>query len=172
MFKKLVAVLGMAALVAVFGLFVVGTVLAEDPTPTPGAPPPWAGAWGRICRGAGLVSEAITELLGMTREEIFEERSAGKTLSQIAAEKGVTDQQVIDALLASQKEAIDQALAEGRITQAQADWLLARAKALAPFELSNPFAPRGGRANGFGRMHRGHGCWGGKAPTPAPTSSS
>ena len=49
--------------------------------------------------------------------------------------------QLIDAMLAAQREAIEQALADGRITQEQADWLLERMEAMAPFELSNPFAP-------------------------------
>jgi hypothetical protein len=172
MIKKIAAVVGTAVLVTALGLFAVGTVFAEDPTPTPSAPTPWGGAWGRMCRGAGIISDAVTELLGMTPEEIFTERSAGKTLSQIANEKGVTDQQVIDAVLAGQQEAIDQAVADGKITQEQADWLVARAKALAPFQLSNPFAPRGGRGGWHGRMRGGPGCWGNEAPVPSETSSS
>jgi hypothetical protein len=166
MLKKVVALAGAAAVVAALGLYAVGTVFAQDPTPTPDAGPPEGGAWGRMCRGAGVIGDAVAGLLGMAREEILTERSAGKTLSEIAKEKGITDQQVIDAMLAGQKEAIDQALADGRITQAQADWLLARAQAMAPFELSNPFGPRGGHRG----MRGGRGCWEGKglAPTPAP----
>lgn len=163
MFKKIVALVGAVAVVALLGLFAVGTVFAEDPTPTPQAGTPQGGAWGRVCRGAGVVSDAVTKLLGMTREEIRAERVAGKTLSQIAQEKGVSDQQVTDAMLAARKAAIDQAVKDGKITQAQADWLLARAKAMAPFMLSNPFAPRAGRHG----MRGGHGCWGNPALTPS-----
>ncbi|MDI7274968.1 MAG: hypothetical protein QME94_03220, partial [Anaerolineae bacterium] len=118
MLRKAVVALGAAVLVGALGLFAVGTVFAQEPTPTPGAKPPWPGPWGRICRGAGILGEAITDLLGMTREEIYTERAAGKTLSQIAGEKGVSDQQLIDAMLAAQKERIDEALKEGRITLA------------------------------------------------------
>jgi hypothetical protein len=158
-------------LVALVGLFAVGTVFAEEPTPapTPGAKGRGPGPWIRICRGAGILADAVTDLLGMTREEVFEERAGGKTLSQIAREKGVTDQQVNDAIVSAYKDRLDEAVKNGRITQAQADWLLARMKALAPFELTNPFAPRGGFRGG---MRGGRGCWGNNAPAPEPTASS
>lgn len=185
MFKKIAAVVGAAALVSVLGLFVVGTVFAEGPTPTPSAgtpgnAPPGRGFWGGVCRGAGVVSDAVTKLLGMTREQIFAERATGKMLAQIAKEKGVTDQQVIDAMVAGQQAAIDQALKDGKITQAQADWLVARMKAMAPFELSNPFTPKGGHQGGLRGMkgdqrHEGRAPNGqdGKAtPTPAATKGS
>jgi hypothetical protein len=95
-----------------------------------------------------VVSDAITGLLGMPQEEIYAERAAGKTLSEIAAEKGVTDQQLIDAMLAGRQEVIDQALADGRITQAQADWMQEAMKTMAPLMLTKPFGPGGMRAVG------------------------
>lgn len=156
MFKKVVTVVGAAVVVAALGLFAVGAVSAGEPAPTPDGKAPRGGPWGHMGRGVGIVSDAVTELLGMTRQEVHEERVAGKTLAQIAQEKGVTDQQVIDALLAGRQEAIDQAVKEGKLTQEQADWLLARAKAMAPFELSNPFAPPAGRGGMHGEM-RGEG---------------
>ena len=172
MLKKLAAIVGAAALVAVLGLFVVGSVFAQGPTPTPsaGAPPsgvPRGGAWGRVCRGAGIVSDAVAKLLGMTKEEIYSERAAGKTLSEIAKEKGVTDQQVIDAMVAGQQQVIEQALKDGKITQAQADWLIARMKAMAPFELTNPFAPRGGPHG----MRGAHGKGARVKPTATPSAT-
>ncbi len=175
MLKKTVAIGGVVALVAVLGLFAVGSVYAQDPTPTPGpgAPTtkvPRGGAWGRICRGFGVVSDAVADLLGMTKKEILAERAAGKTLSEIAKEKGVSDQQVIDAMVAAEQEVIERALSNGKITQAQADWLIARMKALAPFELTNPFGPRAGwrgRCGGCGK-----GGWAKPTPTrPAPSGT-
>ena len=167
MIKRLIAVLGTAAVVGLLGLFVVGTVFAQGPTPaTPQTP--WGGAWGGVCRGAGVVSDAITKLLGMTQDQIYAERAEGKTLFDIAKEKGVTDQQLIDAMLASRQEAIDQAVKDGQITQEQADWMIAKMKAMAPFELTSPLAPGAGR----GGMGRGHGRWGQAAPVTSGTSSS
>jgi hypothetical protein len=193
MFRKLIIIAGTAVLIAMLGLFMVGAVVAEDPEPTLPKPGPWGGAWGRIHRGACLVYDALVELLGMTREEIFAARAEGKTLSQIGNEKGVTDQQMIDAILAAQKERIDQALEAGRITPEQAKWLEEREKAMAPFTLSNPFAPRGRPTGEEGELRsrlrnrlrsrftgeegelRGpqRGCWG-AAPkvTPTPTGLS
>lgn len=107
----------------------------------------FGGRGGKIGRFAP-VPEAVTDLLGMTAEELHAERAAGKTLSEIAAERGVSDQQLIDSLLDFQKEAVERALEEGRITEAQAEWLLAREQALAPFTLTNPFGP--GRWDGRG----------------------
>jgi len=171
MIKRIAAVVGAAALVGVLGLFVVGTVFAQGPAPTPATPQtPWGGAWGGVCRGAGVVSDAITSLLGMTQDQIYAERSAGKTLSDIAKEKGVTDQQLIDAMLAGRQDAINQAVKDGKLTQAQADWMIARMKAMAPFQITNPFTPGAGGAGcgpmggGRGAMHGGRGPWGQAAP--------
>jgi len=177
MVKKVLVGLGTAAIVVVLGLFVVGTVFAQTPTATPQATAPrHDGPLGAIGRGADIVSDAVAKLFGMTREQILTERSAGKTLSQIAKEKGLTDQQVIDALVAEQKAAIDQQLKDGKITQSQADWLLARAKAMTPFELSNPFTPHsdaaGDKANGMHGMRGGRGGWDKQAPQATPTPSS
>jgi len=169
MFKRLVAVIGTVMAVSLVGLFVVGSAFAQGPTPPPTTTPqtPWGHAWGRVCDGASVVSDAISKLLGMTPEQIYAERQAGKTLSDLAKAKGISDQQLIDAITAGRQEVIDQAVKDGRITQAQADWLLSKMKAMAPFMLTNPFGPGG--AGGMG-MRGGHGRWGGAAPWAAPQS--
>lgn len=154
MIKKLTMIASTVAAIALIGLFVVGTAFAQGPTPQAQDAPqtPWGHAWGRVCDGAGVVSDAITGLLGMTQEEILTERQAGKTLADLAKEKGVTDQQLIDAMLAGRQEAIAQAVKDSRLTQAQADWMLEKMEAMAPFQLTNPFAP-----DGFGHGGAGHG---------------
>jgi len=173
MIKKLVALMGTVTALTLVGLFVLGgTAFAQAPTPTTPVTP-WSYAWGRMWGGATVVSDAVTKLLGMTQEQIYTERAAGKTLADIAKEKGITDQQLIDAMLAGQKETIDQAVEDGQLTQAQADWMLERMQAMAPFTLDNPFMPggfgggpmmRGGVRGGFNR-------WG-TAPAPSPNPSS
>ena len=171
MIKKFLMFAGLALAVGIFGLFSVGEVYAQSETPsTPvESQTPWGHAWNRVCQGAGVVSDAIAELLGMTQEEIYAERLEGKTLSEIAAEQGVTDQQLIDAMLAGQQEVIAQAVADGRLTQEQADWMLAKMEAMAPYKISNPFGPGGMHAAGgmTGGMRGGrHGNWGGTVPAP------
>jgi hypothetical protein len=152
MFKKVTIAVGTLFTVGVLALFAVGSVYAQAPTPpTPGTPQtPLGNAWGRVSNGAGVVSDAITKLLGMTTEEIYAERNAGKTLSDIAKEKGITDQRVIDVMLAGRQDVVNQAVADGRITQAQADWLLETMKTMAPLMLNNPLGPGGMRGT-----HRG-----------------
>mgnify|MGYP005845506039 CR=1 FL=1 len=157
--RRLIAIGITAVVVGALALTAVFTVLAQDPTPTQ---TPAAQGCG-LGRGMGFggplagVRDVVTKLLGMTADEIRAERQNGKTLADIAKEKGVSEQQIIDAVVAEMKTTLDQAVKDGKLTQAQADWLLARAKALAPFQLSNPFVPGEG---GFGRMGRGFRGWG------------
>jgi len=148
MVKKFVMVASMLAVVSVLGLFAVGTASAQGPAPTP--PTPWGHAWGGVMNGYSVMSDAITKLLGMTWQQIYDARTSGQTMSDIAKSKGISDQKVIDAMLTGQKSVIDQALKDQRITQAQADWMLARMKAVVPFALTNPFGPgmRGGAGGG------------------------
>ncbi len=161
MIKKLILAAGTLLVTGVLALFAVGSVFAQTPTPPSSTPQtPLGNAWGQVCNGAGIVSNAITNLLGMTPQQIYAERSAGKTLSEIAREKGVTDQQLIDAMLAGHQEAISLAVKDGRITQSQADWMLTQMKTMAPLQLSKPFGP-----GGMGRMHGGgYGPRGGGTP--------
>ena len=156
MVKKLVMVVGALAIVSVLGLFAVGTASAQGPTPTP--PTPWGHAWNGICNGYTVMSDAISKLLGMTPQQIDDARASGKTLSDLAKSKGISDQKLIDAMLAGQKTVIDQAVKDGRMTRAQADWMVSKMKAMAPFKLTNPFGPE---------MRGGHGRWG--APPPPTT---
>lgn len=165
MFKKIAISIGVILAVGVLALFTVGSVYAQGPNP-PLPEAPLGNAWGRVCNGAGVVSEAIASLLGMTPEELYAERSGGKTLSDLAAEKGITDQQLIDAIVEGRTEAINQALTDGRITQEQADWMLENMETNAPLMIDRVFGQGrmgsgmrgfGGGMQGFGR---GCGSWG------------
>ncbi|HSD85288.1 MAG TPA: hypothetical protein VLG46_15605 [Anaerolineae bacterium] len=77
-----------------------------------------------IC--AGL--DAAAEVLGMTAEELSAEFREGKTLAQLAVEKGfnptAVQQAVQVAIKAGPRAAIQQAAADGRLTQDNAEWLL------------------------------------------------
>jgi len=163
MVKRLAKVVGALAVVTLLGLFAVGAAFAAGPTPTPTPSTPWGGAWGGICNGYSIVSAAISNLLGMTPQQIYDARTAGQTLSDLAKSKGITDQQIIDAMLAGQRSVIEQAVQDGRLTQAQADWMLARMQAMVPYMVTNPFGP--GRM-GHGPMGAGgRGRWGATPPT-------
>ena len=77
-----------------------------------------------IC--AGL--DAAAEALGMTPEDLSAEFRTGKTLTQVAVEKGIDPvvvQQTIDTVTkAGPRAAIQQAVVDGLLTQSNADWLL------------------------------------------------
>ena len=198
--SRVVMGVSVAAVVVLLGLFVVGTVFAQSPTATPVPGTPWGQAWCGISRGGSTISKAITDLLGMTQGQLLDARLAGKTLLDIAKEKGVTEQQLTDALVSGRKDILDQSVKDGELTQAQADWMLERMKTMAPFQLTNPFGqannngPRGGRMGGgrfggmsegpFGGMHGGRfggmrdgggprgdcGPWNNSSVAPAPSA--
>jgi hypothetical protein len=141
---KKVLTVGLALLlVTVASLAVVGGVSAQGPqdVPAPQGETVWGRALGHVRAGMGVMVETISELLGLTPEEIHEERLEGKTLAEIANEQGITDEALIEAIVSGRVDAIEEALAEGNITQEQADWLIAKAEAMAPFQITNPFAP-------------------------------
>jgi hypothetical protein len=158
-------------------------VFADEPTT---APTPKTYGWGWGCgRGIGGQAglEAAAELLGMTADELSTQLWGGRTLADLAEKAGVDLQTLRDAVEAANqaameeamRDAIAQALENGYITQAQADWLLQG--------LDQGFFPMG-RGFGFGHGMRGGfgrgmmGGFGGLAPqrvpstTTAPSSSS
>jgi hypothetical protein len=82
---------------------------------------------GMFGRGAGVVSEALTDLLGLDAQELREQLRDGSTLADIAEENGVEPQAVIDELVAEYQERLDNAVENGRLEQTEADERLARA---------------------------------------------
>ena len=77
-----------------------------------------------IC--AGL--DAAAEILGLTSEELSAEFRTGKTLTQVAVEKGldptVVQQTVRTVTKAGPQAAIQQAVADGQFTRDNTEWLL------------------------------------------------
>ncbi len=78
--------------------------------------------------GRGVASEALTDLLGIDAEELRTQLRAGATLAEIAAEQGVPVDAVVDELVAEVTERVDNAVANGRIDQAEAEEKLAEAE--------------------------------------------
>ncbi len=175
------AALGLVALVGLLGLMLAVPALAQGNTP-PTTPTPDTGkglglgrGWGHFGRGffggSWATFDAVAEALGLTPEQLFSELHSGKTLEEIAEERGVDIQKVYDAAKAARvqqmKEAIQQAVEDGRMTQDQADWLLEG--------LEKGYFPMGrGFGRGFGRgLGRGFGCpgWGTPPSTPTPSTT-
>ncbi len=118
--------------------------------------------------------DAAASALGMTVGELRTALQGGKSLAAIAQEKGIDSAKVVDALVAELKTHLDQHVASGRKTQAEADEMLADARTRIQ-AFVNGEAPAGRPGFGFGgHGHRGH--RGPKADAPAggtaPSSSS
>ena len=74
----------------------------------------------------GNVVEAAAKALGITQAQLFEAARDGKTLSEIAKDNGTDYADVKAAIRAAAKTELDAAVKDGRLTQTQADRLLAR----------------------------------------------
>jgi predicted DNA-binding protein YlxM (UPF0122 family) len=162
MSKKWIVVAGMAVTAAavLFAGGIVGGVvsgvipaLAEE-GPVEETPCPWPGrgmARGGFGWHGGLwtMFDTMAEGLGLTPQEFFaESHDAGKSLTEIAEEQGVDLDSVYEAMKDARgeamREAIQQRVEDGSLSQEQADWMLEG--------LDQGFFP-GGRGFGFGRGH-------------------
>jgi hypothetical protein len=77
------------------------------------------------CQGLGFGSDqAAADLLGLTQEQISEQRLAGKSLVEIASEQGVSEETLIDAIMAEKLEMVQNRVEAGTLTQEQADLML------------------------------------------------
>lgn len=71
-------------------------------------------------RGGGVISEVITETLGLDAAELREQLQSGATLADIAASQNVEVQTLIDALVAEAQVRLDAAVADGKLTADEA----------------------------------------------------
>jgi len=173
--------------VGLVGLLVVGvlvaalagTALAQDATPTQAPRAFGFQGWGRgagcggPCGQAGL--DAAAEALDMTADELSTQLWGGRTLADLADEAGVDLQTVRDAVDAAcetaKRDAIEQAVQDGRLSREQADWLLQGLDngyfgGRGSFGFGHGFGHRRGFGRGFGASPGGM-RWG--AP-PAPSA--
>jgi polyhydroxyalkanoate synthesis regulator phasin len=77
--------------------------------------------------GDGLLSIAAGEL-DMSLTDLLAELEDGKSIADVAEEKGVNIQVIVDAYLAQIQENLDEAVAEGNMTQTQANYRLQQAE--------------------------------------------
>jgi hypothetical protein len=101
--------------------------------------------------------ETVAKVLGITAEELKTEL-ATKSLADVAAAKGVDITKVTDALVAEFKAHLDEEVASGEHTQAEADAKLAEFKTRVT-DMVNNVRPAGGPEGSGqeGRGPRGHG---------------
>jgi hypothetical protein len=70
--------------------------------------------------------EAAAGYLGVSADELRSSLSAGKTLADVAREKGKSVDGLVAAMVSAAKERLDQAVADGRLTSAQRDEIASR----------------------------------------------
>jgi hypothetical protein len=163
--KRWMVVASVLAALAVAAAMGTQAVYADTTTPPGppdgrGMPPDGAPRLHRL-GPAGL--EAAAGVLGMTTDELSSEFEAGKTLEDVATEKGVDLEDVQQAIQAAHKqemlERISQAVSDGKMIQEKADWLIVG--------LQNGYLD--GPGFGFGPgMHFGRPP-GGRGPLPGAT---
>lgn len=157
--KRFLLVSGVILVVLLVASAIGATVaFAQEPTPTPEKPLlPFGGRGGWGFGGRGFFGfgggrwalfDAAAEALGLSPEELFSELHQGKTLEEVAEEQGVGIEDVQEAIEAARaeamREAIQQAVEDGTISQEQADWMLEG--------LEQGFFPMGrGLRHGLGR---------------------
>lgn len=71
--------------------------------------------------GGGRGLDTAAETLGLSVEELRAELESGRSLADVAAQQGVDQQDLIDALVTTAGEHLDEEVAEGDLTQEQAE---------------------------------------------------
>lgn len=137
----------------------VATTLADK------LPPP-----GRRGQGPDAVAlDVAASTLGMTPQDLRTQLRSGKSLADVAKDKGVPLTTLTSALQKAAQDRLSQAVTDGRLTQAQADAL----KAQLPQRIADGVQRKGDPGKGLGKEHRwGPGGPPGSAPQQAPPSGS
>lgn len=176
---KALGVVVLAALAGVLGLSALTYIQpAQAATNTTTLAHGGGGGRGGFCGQAG--QEAAAKALNLTVDQLRTQLWGGSTLAQLAEQAGVELQDVQEAVTAACVEqtrtAIEQAVTEGTLTRANADWLLEGLD-------KGYWGPGATSGAGFGFGPRGFGGeFGGHRggdrfnttppPTPAPGSNS
>lgn len=154
--KVLIGIVIAGVLVAAFATY--GLVSAQTNTPQ-GDAPFGMGRRGMMANGQSFAGTgegvlhnymvaAFAEELGVSVDVLNERLANGEHVVDIALEQGLTVDEFRTLMLDARAQAVDQAAADGVITQEQADWMKSHAGGMA-----------GGRAGGMrGGMHGGFGA--------------
>ncbi|MFC1907429.1 hypothetical protein ACFLW8_05025 [Chloroflexota bacterium] len=122
----------------------------------------WGGCFGQ----GAIVSEAVSELLGLTHEEIETMRHEGKSLVAIAAAQGIDEHTLVEFMMATKRDILQQRVADGTLTAERVETMLQqmeqRTRQAVNRTETGPFGAHGGGQHGFaggmghgGMMNRG-----------------
>lgn len=166
--KRTAIALVSAGLVAGLVLGTAGISLAATGSTNAPATNVSCAGLGVAVRGAGArLIDIVAELTGLSTTDIAAKRAEGVSLAEIAKSEGVSRETVLDEALAARKALLDAKVADGTITQEQADLAYERmserlADRIDSTETGRPaWAGGAGGAGGCGmgaRGGRGAGC--------------
>lgn len=117
---------------------------------------------GRGHRGFGVELDTAASTIGISPDALRQALAGGQSIADVAKSKNVDPQVVIDALVAKVQSNTAARVADGSMTQAQADQRLAKAKEIITAIVNGQKPVRKG--HDFGRR--------GPAPSQTPSSSS
>ncbi len=127
--------------------FGVVTTFAQGPVPGYGGMAGLGGQWGGAENSLVAVAAKVLE---MEQAALVAELNAGKPIAAVAQAKGIAVEQIANEFVAVRAQALQAAVTAGRLTQAQADEMLATLKTQVLQDLSNPYTPNGsGAGMGF-----------------------
>ncbi|MBI1882175.1 MAG: hypothetical protein HYR94_28715 [Chloroflexi bacterium] len=112
----------------------------------PGGGPGQMGMGGRFGGPENSLISVAAEKLGMTTDELMAELQADKSIAEVAAEKNVAVDTIVDAVITPRSENLKEQVANGQLTQEQADAMVALMKA----NLNQQINAKG-LGQGFGR---------------------
>lgn len=130
------SLIGIALLtVAVLAFSVVGYVRAQPQWP-PDPDSPYSRGWGMMYGGFGWMGNfdregpihdamvsALAEALNIDPDKIEERHDSGEHLWEIALEEGMSKEEIQDLMQTVHESSLEEAVAEGWLTQEQADWM-------------------------------------------------
>lgn len=163
--KRLTLIALGAGLAVTVGVGAIGTTFAQDSSSgqaqTQPADPGFMqrGGPGGMHRGSGpggFASTVVADTLGITEDELRTALQDGKSIADLASEKGVALDTIVNAIVADETTRLSQAVTDGKLTQEQADQRIADLKTNLPDMLSQtPPANLGpGGPGGFERGSR------------------
>lgn len=116
------ATLGALLLLGLAGATVVGAQRQWAPVANPSSAPGQSSMpLGAGMGGHMLALDRIGALLGMTPDQIIAERKTGKSMVDIAREKGVSEQQLTEVAVQGMRDLHNRYVGNGSLTQGQAD---------------------------------------------------
>jgi len=181
--------IGSLLVVALAALAVAGFAFAQTPNPPTPDYPDGSGGWGGRGMRGGMMGgwrqggdgvedghgpmheymiDAYAQALGMEADELEAQIDQGKTMWQIAQDQGLSDDEITDLMVEARTKAFEQMVADGVISQEQADWMLERMDQMRNYGGGFGFCP-GGRD--FGGSGRGGGRWNSQPVQPQGTQS-